>query len=174
VERKRRERPTDRRGWWRGGWRGLWWRWHVRKRETGRRKGRDLRHRGRCVGKEKEGKLVHRRARGGRTRVVRTRLIEGHITRNAQPTTNRIPTSITLVLITVAKKNTLNRLSSQFGAFSRSKKNIAHAAKHAKSGVVRRATRETLHRNTTLQGSRRLNVDEVGGCGNGLSPKVGW
>jgi hypothetical protein len=146
----------------------------MRKSDTRRRRGRDMRHRRRCVRKEKERNLVHRKARGGRARVVRTRLIEGHITRNAQPTTNRIPTSITLVLITVAKKNTLNRLSSQFGAFSRSKKNIAHAAKHAKSGVVRRATRETLHRNTTLQGSRRLNVDEVGGCGNGLSPKVGW
>jgi hypothetical protein len=78
------------------------------------------------------------------------------------------------VLITVAKKNTLHRLSGQFGAFAGSKENIAHAPKHAKSGVVRRTTRETLHRNTTLQSSRRLDIDEIGGCGDSLSPKVGW
>src|SRR3990170_220329 len=111
VKRKRRERPTDWRGWWRcGGWgrgggrRRGWDRWCMRKSDTGRRRGRDMRHRGRCVGKEKKRNIVHRKTRGGGARVVRTRLIESHITRNAQPTTNRIPTSIALVLITVAKK----------------------------------------------------------------------
>jgi hypothetical protein len=33
------------------------------------------------------------------------------------------------MLITVAEKNTLNRLSSQFGAFTRREKNIANATK---------------------------------------------
>ena len=53
------------------------------------------------------------------------------------------PNTIALVLITVAKENTLNRLSSQFGAFSRGKKDISHTSKHTKGGVVRRATRDT-------------------------------
>jgi hypothetical protein len=101
-------------------------------RESDKRRRGDMRHRGRRVGKEKKGNIFYRKTRGGRTRVVRTRRIKSHITRNAQPTTNRIPTSIALVLIIVAKKNTLNRLSSQFGAFSRGKKNITDASKHTK------------------------------------------
>ena len=92
-----------------------------------------MRHIAGCIGKEKERKVVHRETRGRRTWLVRTRLVKGHITRDAQATTHRIPTSIALVLITVTKENTLNRLSSQFGAFSGGKKNIADAAKHTKS-----------------------------------------
>ena len=85
------------------------------------------------IGKKKEGKVIDRETRGRRTWVVRTRLIKSHITRDAQATTNRVPTAIALVLITVAKENALNRLSSQFGAFSGGKKNIAHTSKHTKS-----------------------------------------
>jgi len=133
-----------------------------------------MRHIAGCIGEKKERKVVHREARGRRTWVVRARLVKSHITRDAQAMTHWIPTPIALVLITVAKENTLNRLSSQFGAFSGGKKNIAHASKHTESGVVRRATSETLQRNTTLQSSRWLNVDEIGGCRNSLSPKMGW
>jgi hypothetical protein len=64
------------------------------------------------------------------------------------------------MLITVSKKNTLNRLS-QFGAFARGKENIANATKQTKRRVIRRTTGETLERNTTLQGGRRLNVNEI-------------
>jgi hypothetical protein len=46
--------------------------------------------------------------------------------------TNRIPTPIALMLITVSKKTTLNRLSGQFGAFIRGKKNIVNASKQMK------------------------------------------
>lgn len=99
----------------------------------GRRRRRRRRHIGGCIGKKKKRNIVHKKARGGRAGVVRTRLIKSHITRNAQPTTNRIPTVIALVLITVAKKNTLDRLSNQFGAFSRGKKNIAYTPKHTES-----------------------------------------
>ena len=127
-----------------------------------------------CIKEKKKRKIVHKEARGRRTWVVRARLVKGHITRDAQTTTNRIPAAIALVLITVAKKNTLNRLSSQFGAFSRGKKDIAHTSKHTKGGVVRRTTNETLNRNTTLQGSRWRNVYEVGRSRNSLDPKVGW
>jgi hypothetical protein len=67
------------------------------------------------------------------------------------------------MLITVSKKDTLNRLSGQFGAFTRDKKNIANATKQTKRRVIRRTTRETLERNTTLQISRGLNINEIGG-----------
>jgi hypothetical protein len=49
--------------------------------------------------------------------------------RNAHPMANGVPTPIALVLITVAKKHTLNRLSGQFGALARGQKNIANATK---------------------------------------------
>jgi hypothetical protein len=42
---------------------------------------------------------------------------------------NGVPTSIALVLITIAKKHTLNRLSGQFGTLVRGQKNIANATK---------------------------------------------
>jgi hypothetical protein len=54
------------------------------------------------------------------------------------------------MLITVSKKNTLNRLSGQLGAFARSKENIANATKQTKHRVIRRTTEETLEMNTTL------------------------
>jgi hypothetical protein len=57
------------------------------------------------------------------------RLIKRDITRNAHPMTNGVPTPIALVLTTVSKKDTLNRLSGQFGAFARGKENIANTAK---------------------------------------------
>jgi hypothetical protein len=56
-------------------------------------------------------------------------LIKHDITRNVHPTTNGVPTPIVLMLITVSKKDTLNRLSGKFGAFTRGKKNITNAAK---------------------------------------------
>jgi hypothetical protein len=65
------------------------------------------------------------------------------------------------MLITVSKKNTLNGLSGQFGAFVRGKENIANATKQTKHRIIRRTTEETLERNTTLQGGRRLNVNEI-------------
>jgi hypothetical protein len=70
--------------------------------------------------------------------------------RDAHPTTNRIPTSIALMLITVSKKNTLNRLSGQFGAFARGKENITNTTKQTKHRVTRTMTGETLERNATL------------------------
>jgi hypothetical protein len=64
--------------------------------------------------------------------------------------TNRVPTPIALMLITVSKKKIFNRLSGQFGAFVRGKENIANAPKQRKHRVIRRTTREMLERNTTL------------------------
>jgi hypothetical protein len=76
------------------------------------------------------------------------------------------------MLITISNKDTLNRLSDQFGAFTRGKNNIANTTKQTKRRVIRRTTREMLERNTTLQSSRGLNIDEICGSGNSVSPKV--
>jgi hypothetical protein len=92
--------------------------------------------------------------------------------RNAHPAAKGVPTSIALMFITVSKKNTLNRLSGQFGAFTRGKKNIANVTEQTKRRVIRSTTRKDLERNTTLQSSRGLNIDKIGGSGNSLSSKV--
>jgi hypothetical protein len=55
--------------------------------------------------------------------------------------TNVVPIAIALMLITISKKNTLNRLSGQFGAFARGKENIANTTKQVKHQVVWRMTR---------------------------------
>jgi hypothetical protein len=73
-----------------------------------------------------------------------TRLIKRDITRNAHPTTNGVSIPIALMLITVSKKDTLNRQSGQFGAFTRGKNNITNATKRTKRRVIRRMTREAL------------------------------
>jgi hypothetical protein len=53
------------------------------------------------------------------------------------------------MLIAVSKKNILNRLSGQFGAFARGKENIANATKQTKHRVIgrinRRDAREEYH-----------------------------
>ena len=67
-----------------------------------------MKHIAGCIGKEKKRNIVHREARGRRAWVLRMRLTKSHIMLNAQAMTNRIPTAIALVLITVAKENTLN------------------------------------------------------------------
>jgi hypothetical protein len=56
---------------------------------------------------------------GGRTRIVRAGLIKGDIPRDPHPPSNRVITPIALMLRTVPKENTLDRLSSEFGALTR-------------------------------------------------------
>jgi hypothetical protein len=73
--------------------------------------------------------------------IERARLIKSDITRDAYPTTNGVLTVIALMLITVSKKNTLNRLSGQFGVFARGKENIANTTKQVNHRVVSRMTR---------------------------------
>jgi hypothetical protein len=57
---------------------------------------------------------------------------------------NRVQTLIALMFISISKKDTLNRLSGQFGAFTRGKKNITNATKQTKRRVIGSTTRETL------------------------------
>jgi hypothetical protein len=79
--------------------------------------------------KQKKGDIIHRVSTRGGARIEGMRLIKRDVTRDAHPMTNKVPTAIALMLITVAEKNTLNRLSGQFGAFTRREKNIANATK---------------------------------------------
>jgi hypothetical protein len=145
MERKRRQHGggwrvrRERRTRWGGGWR--WERWSIIKEGTRRRINR---HRGWCIGKQQERYVLHREGRRGGSRVVGTRLIKLDITRNAHPTANWVRTPIALVLITVAKKHTLKRLSGLFGALTRGQKNIANAPERAKSRKIRGASKQTL------------------------------
>jgi hypothetical protein len=77
----------------------------------GRGRGSIGREGGWCVRKQEKGYVLHREGRGGGVRIGGTRLIKSDITRNTHPTANGVPTPITLVLIILAKKHTLNRLS---------------------------------------------------------------
>ena len=56
---------------------------------------------------------------GRGTGIVKSGLIKCDIPRNPHPPSNRVIATITLVFRTVPKKNTLNRLSSEFGALTR-------------------------------------------------------
>ena len=93
----------------------------MRSRNTG--------NKGRCIRKGKTRDVLHGKGRGGWLRVVGTRLIKGDIPGNTHLATDGIPTPIALMLVTVSEKNTLNRLSGQFGAFARGKQNIANTTK---------------------------------------------
>ena len=72
------------------------------------RRTRNRRQNRRRVQKSKKRDVLHRKRRGGGTRVERTGLIKSDIPRNAHPTSNRVPTLIALVLMTISKKDTLN------------------------------------------------------------------
>jgi hypothetical protein len=120
----------------RGTRRSRGWRWGRRGRIRTRSRRRDNRDRGGCIRKQKKRDIIHRVGTRGGARIEGTRLIKLDVTRDAHPTTNRVPTAIALMLITVPEKNTLNRLSGQFGAFTRREKNIANATKQTKSRVV--------------------------------------
>jgi hypothetical protein len=100
---------------------------------------------------------LRRNIRGG-PRIKRTRLIKMNIPRDPHTTSNRIPTPIALMFSTVAQENTLNRLRSQFGAFTRSKKNIAQTSKKTKTGVIRWMSKKTLIWDATFKSRRGLNV----------------
>ena len=65
------------------------------------------------------------------TRVEGARLIKSDIFGDSQSSSNRVPLTVTFVLQTVAKENTFNRLSSQFGAFMRVEKNKIGTTKQA-------------------------------------------
>jgi hypothetical protein len=92
-----------------------------------------------CRGKEGSGRDKSRRVRKERlssarraargTRIVGAGFIEGDIPRNPHATSNRIIAAIAFMFSVVPQKHTLNRLSSQLGALTRWKKNVADTPK---------------------------------------------
>ena len=68
---------------------------------------------------KKKREIIHRVSARGVARIEGARLVKHDITGDAHPTSNRVPTAIALMLITVSKKNTLSRLSGQFGEIGR-------------------------------------------------------
>ena len=125
--------------------------------------------RGRRIRKKEKRKILQRRRAW--TRIERMRLIKSHIPRDTHPTSHRIPTAIALMLVTVSEKDTLNRLSGEFGAFVRSKKDKANTTKQPEHRIVRRAIIKTLKRNGTLESGRRLDINEIYRSRDSLSPK---
>lgn len=95
------------------------------------------------------------RTGSGVMRIVRPKLIKSDIARNAHPTSNRVITTITLVLGIVAKENIINSLSRQVRALT-GWKNIADATKSTNVTVLRRPTVEMLNRRGTLKSSGGL------------------
>jgi hypothetical protein len=51
---------------------------------------------------------------------------------------------------------------------------IGHLATKMKAGVIGCLATKMLKRNTILKGRRRLNVNQISGSKNSLSPKVRW
>jgi tRNA-dihydrouridine synthase len=104
-------------------------------------------------------------------RIIRSRLIKGDILRNPHPTSNRVIAAITLMFRTIPKEDTLNRLSSEFGALMRWKKDVtdtSKATKMAKEGGVPKK----LIGSAALENSRALAIYEKNSRRNRLSPEV--
>jgi hypothetical protein len=57
---------------------------------------------------------------------------------------------------------------------TRCKKHIAHTAKKAKTGVIKRLATKMLERNTTLKYQGMLNINQISDTRNNLGPKVRW
>ena len=107
-------------------------------------------------------------------RIVRTGFIKSDIPRYPHPTSNRVIATITLMLRAVAKKNTLNGLSSQFSAFTRRKKDKTDTSKTSEVTVTGSMTKKALIRCTPLKNRGGLPVNEEDSSRDSLSPEVRW
>jgi len=76
------------------------------------------------------------------------------------------------VFRTIPKKNALNGLSSDFGALTRWKKDVANTSKATKMAIGRWGAKKTLIWCATLENSRGLAVDKKNSCRNSLSPEM--
>jgi hypothetical protein len=109
---------------------------------------------------------------GRGTRIVRSRLIKSDIPRNPHPPSNRVIAAIALVFRTVPKEYALNRLSSEFGAFTRWKENVTDTPKTTEMTIGRSSAEKTLIGSATLKRSRGLAIYEENSRRNRLSPEV--
>jgi hypothetical protein len=96
------------------------------------------------------GVTLRRNIRGG-SRIEGARLIKSNVLRDPHTTSNQIPTTIALVLGTIAYEHTINRLRGQFSASTGSKKNIAQTSKKAKTGVIRWMFKKALIGDATFK-----------------------
>ena len=108
-------------------------RWMVSIRNDHGRSNRSLNSR--RISPLEKGKILRGR------RIVRRVLKEGHMTRNTKTLRGRIVAAITLVLRTIAKKNTLSCSRRQLSALDGRKKHIASTIKSPQVAVGRK-TRE--------------------------------
>jgi hypothetical protein len=99
---------------------------------------------------------------------------ESDITREANTPSRGVITAVALMLKTVTKKDTLNRLSCQFGGLSRRKENITCATKDTKMSIFRRRAVQDFSRTFPLETSGGLKVDEINSSRNSFSPKMSW
>ena len=81
---------------------------------------------------------------------IRTRLDKCNISRYAYTSGRGVIAAVTLVLKTITKKNTFNRLSTQFGPLKR-KKNKTCASKYSKMIITRRRAMQDLSRALTVK-----------------------
>lgn len=121
-------------------------------------------------GMDRKDKRINQRCRGNirrRPRIERTSLIKENIPRNPHPMSHWIPTMIALMLNAVPKEDTLSGLCSQLSTLTIQRSNTT-----MKVGVNMHLATKALKRNATLKSRRRLNISQIGGSRDSLSPKV--
>ena len=101
-------------------------------------------------------------------------LIERDITGDANTMSNKIITTITLMLKTITQKNTGDRLGSELCSLLRGKQNKTTTTKHTKMIVAGRGAMKTLTRATITKTRRRLKVDEINSSADSISPEMRW
>jgi hypothetical protein len=79
---------------------------------------------------------------------------------------------ITLMFRIVPKENTLNRLSSDFGALTRWKKDVTDTPKATKMAIGRRSAEKMLLWSAALENSRGLAIYNKNSRRNRLSPEM--
>ena len=125
---------------------------------------------------DSEKQNINRRGRqmgreGSRRDKEGTILDKGDIARDAKATRNRIVTPVALVLRTIAKKHTRNRLSRELSPLSCGK-DITQVAKHTQVSVTGSAREQNLTRTAAPKKNVGLKVNEIDGGGNSLSTEV--
>jgi hypothetical protein len=104
-------------------------------------------------------------------RIKRMSIIEDNTPRDPHLMSNWIPTTISLMFNTILVKNTLKWLINQLGVLTRWEQHIADTTKRTKTWIIRRLATKMLKRNPSMKSWGRLNVCQVSGNRNSLSPK---
>ena len=99
-------------------------------------------------------------------------LIKRDITRDANATSNRVITTITLMLEAITKEHTRDRLSCEFCLLPRGEQNKTATAKHTKMIIARRGAMKTLTRAAIMKMRGRLEVNEINSGADSISPEV--